>query len=98
MNIVVLHHHAVCCTVIVLRPAALHHILSGPVVLSCRVSSRRVRLRATLSHRITRRRVVVCSRLSLCISDVLEQSVTSSHRWGYICIRASESSWSEPAQ
>lgn len=39
-----------------------------------------------------------CSLLSVCIGDVLGQSVTSPHRWGYICIGASESSWSEPAQ
>lgn len=60
-------------------------------ILSCQIVSYFVTLHyAAACH--------VSPLISVDISDLLGQSVISSHRWGYICIGASESSWSKPAQ
>lgn len=78
---------------VVLCGAVLCHAVLCCASSSCPVVSDWV----VLCH-IALRSSMSCSLLSVYISDVLGQSVTSPHRWGYICIGASESSWSEPAQ
>lgn len=91
-------NHNVYCVVLLCFLVLYCIVMSFPVVLCLLVMSRCVRLCCTLSCCIILQHVVLCLLLSVYISDVLGQSVTSPHRWGYICIGASESSWSEPAQ
>lgn len=66
----------------------------------CLTSCHVVIMCCSLSHSITLHRVTWHSNLTWyqwCIRTEC-QSVPSPHRWGYICIGASESSWSEPAR
>lgn len=89
----ILCHTIVCVCWVALCCIVLWHVLLSCAILSCPVVSDCV----VLCH-IALYCSMSCFLLSVCISDALGQSVTSPHRWGYICIGASESSWSEPAQ
>lgn len=90
------HFTMLCC--LVMFSTVLLCVLSCHVMLCYLVLSCYVRLCCTMSCCIIPQHVELRSLPSVYISDVLGQSVISPHRWGYICIGASESSWSEPAQ